>query len=90
MTNRITAGIAAGILAVGLITGAAGAVLVSSVTTPNTSGHVTQMTGMHEAMDGMMGSAWMSGQGAFGMMGGQQRTGMMGGQHGSGMMGGQR
>jgi hypothetical protein len=81
MTNRLAAAVAAGMLAVGLLVGAAGAVLVGTATSPNTGGYITQMTDMHEAMNGMLSS---------GMMGGQQGSGMMGGQMGSGMMGPQR
>jgi hypothetical protein len=85
MTNRLAAAVAAGKLAVGLLIGAAGAVLVGTATSPNTGGYITQMTDMHEAMSGMMG-----GQMGSGMMGGQMGSGMMGGQMGSGMMGPQR
>jgi hypothetical protein len=85
VTNRLAAAIAAGTLAVGLLTGAAGAVLIGSANSPDNGGYTAQMTEMHEAMGGIMG-----GQIGPGMMGGQRGSGMMGGQRGSGMMGGQR
>jgi len=75
MNKRLTAAIAAGTLALGLLVGAAAAAVVGNATTNDRGDYLGQMTQMHASMSGMMGS---------GMMG----SGMMGsGMMGSGMMG---
>lgn len=66
MSKRLTAAIAAGTLTLGLLVGAAGAVVVGNATTNDYTGQVTQM---HASMSGMMGSGMMSGQWGPGMMG---------------------
>ncbi len=75
MNKRLTAAIAAGAMAVGLLVGAAGAVVVDNATTSQAAGSFSQIGQMHAAMGGQTGS---------GMMG--SGSGMMG--SGSGMMGG--
>lgn len=76
MTRRLTAAIAAGALAVGILTGAAGAVVVGTATT-NTAldRHSEQMGSMME----MMGSSGMGSM--MEMMGGPSEMGPDSGLH---------
>ena len=58
MTARLVGGIAAAALAVGILVGAAGAVVVRGPSTPDLADHMAQMSGMMAMMGGssMMGS----------------------------------
>ena len=72
MTNRVTAAVAAGVLAIGLLTGAAGAVLIGSATSPSNGDYVNRMSQMHDYMNDVFGT-----QPGQGMMGSQPGQGMM-------------
>jgi len=83
--NRLAGGIAAGALAVGILVGAAGTVVIRDATAPSWS--ATDVTAHMAAMPWGMGGAGMMGGAAWGMGG----AGMMGsagwGMGGAGMMG---
>ena len=73
MNKRLAAAIAAGTLTLGLLVGAAGAVVVGNATTNDRADFLGQMTQMHASMSGMMGSGMMgSGMMGSGMMGPQR------------------
>lgn len=64
MTTRIAALLAAGFLALGILVGSAGAVLVRDATTPSLADHMADMSGMMAMMGGssMMGGGSISPQ----------------------------
>lgn len=76
MTRRLTAAIAAGALAVGILTGAAGAVVVGNATTNAALDRHSEQMG---SMMGMMGSSGMGSM--MGMMGGPSGMGPNSGLH---------
>jgi hypothetical protein len=62
MTSKVTAALAAGLLAIGILVGAAGAIVVRDASTPGIAAHMDQMSGMMAMMGGsrMMGGALIS------------------------------
>jgi len=63
MSRRIAAGIAAASLALGILGGAAGAIVVRDATSPvgtTAPAHMAAMNGMHAMMAGQMGTEMMS------------------------------
>lgn len=61
MSNRIVAALGAATLTVGILVGAAGAVLVGSATAPDWQGTNGTMGPMNMAGGGMMGASMMGG-----------------------------
>lgn len=64
MTPRVAAAIAAGMLAIGILVGAAGAVVIRDATAPDMAQHMSQMAGMAEGMGQMAGMMSSMGRGA--------------------------
>jgi len=61
MTKRLGTAVAAATLTIGLLVGAAGAVLIGNATRPNWNDHMGAMTQIHDSMAGMMSNGMMGG-----------------------------
>lgn len=69
MTTRIGAAIAAGFLALGILVGAAGTIVVRDVTAPGMADHLRDMSASAGSMGSMAGMMSMMGGDMSGMMG---------------------